>query len=158
MQFKRASLAAALGLGSVVALGVSVNAQSSASAAPCDYSGRHEISIKDLPAGSNAVACKAVGRIITAGGAGVTIPEPGMVAGTSALLASGGDSDFQVHVAKDGTISYPTMPMNPEEQEQPFRLLPLIPGNAQTAHTPRTISRPSKPMTGSSATGDFRAP
>ena len=61
----------------------------------------------DLPAGSSVVTCRAVGRVIYHGDSGLTIPEPGMAAGSESLHADGSDGGFQVEVARDGTISYP---------------------------------------------------
>ncbi len=63
---------------------------------------------RDLPAGTSVLACGAVGRVVRVGGSGITIPPPGTAVGLERLTADGGTDGFQIEVAADGTISYPT--------------------------------------------------
>jgi hypothetical protein len=62
----------------------------------------------DLPSGTNAVLCGAVGRIVHSGDVGVTVPSPGETVTASRTL-SGGQStpSFTVSVSSEGTITYP---------------------------------------------------
>ncbi|WP_329221109.1 matrixin family metalloprotease [Streptomyces sp. NBC_01485] len=67
---------------------------------------RGELTVDDLPAGSSVLDCRAVGRVITHDGAGVTVPEPGTTVSVDALTADGSARDFTLAVATDGTVSY----------------------------------------------------
>ncbi|SER32103.1 Matrixin [Streptomyces sp. yr375] len=67
---------------------------------------RGELTVDDLPAGSSVLDCRAVGRLITHDGAGVTVPEPGTTVSVDALTADGSARDFTLAVAADGTVSY----------------------------------------------------
>lgn len=62
---------------------------------------RHE-----LPAGLSVTDCGGVGRVVRVGHVGIAIPPPGNAAGLERLRADGGTDDFQVQVARDGTVSY----------------------------------------------------
>ncbi|MFI1052390.1 matrixin family metalloprotease [Streptomyces griseoruber] len=65
-----------------------------------------ELTVDDLPAGSSAIRCGAVGRLVTHGGAGLTVPEPGTKVGVDSLTADGSSRGFTLAVAADGTVSY----------------------------------------------------
>ncbi|WP_235504460.1 matrixin family metalloprotease [Nostocoides sp. Soil756] len=80
---------------------------SGAPAAACALPSSGALTTRQLPAGASATACRAVGRVVTVGGVGLTVPEPGMAAGVEALRADGGHAGFQIEVSKDGRISYP---------------------------------------------------
>lgn len=64
------------------------------------------LTVADLPAGTSVLECAAVGRLVTHGGAGVTVPEPGTKVGVDALTVDGSRHGFTLAVAEDGTISY----------------------------------------------------
>ncbi|MFI9760824.1 matrixin family metalloprotease [Streptomyces sp. NPDC051963] len=64
------------------------------------------LTVSDLPDGSSAIKCSAVGRVVTHEGLSVTIPEPGVGVLGEALTDDGGTVEFGVDVAKDGTLSY----------------------------------------------------
>nr|WP_237330025.1 matrixin family metalloprotease [Streptomyces sp. BA2] len=53
------------------------------------------------------MACEAVGRVVSFGGAGLTVPEPGMGVSVDGLAVSGGPEHFQLEVSADGFITYP---------------------------------------------------
>ncbi len=65
-----------------------------------------ELTVDDLPAGSSVTRCGAVGRLVTHGGAGLTVPEPGMKVSVDSLTADGSTHGFTLAVAADGTVSY----------------------------------------------------
>ena len=65
-----------------------------------------ELTVDDLPAGSSATRCGAVGRLVTHAGAGITVPEPGTRVSVDALTVDGSGHGFSVTVAADGTVSY----------------------------------------------------
>ncbi|WP_234360452.1 matrixin family metalloprotease [Streptomyces sp. DSM 15324] len=65
-----------------------------------------ELTVDDLPAGSSATRCGAVGRLVTHGGAGLTVPEPGTEVSVDSLTADGSSRGFTLAVAADGTVSY----------------------------------------------------
>ncbi|MEU8577778.1 matrixin family metalloprotease [Streptomyces asoensis] len=67
---------------------------------------RGDLTVSDLPAGSSALGCRAVGRVVTHGGVGVAVPEPGTTVSVDALTADGSARDFTLTVAADGTVSY----------------------------------------------------
>ncbi|MFF3849425.1 matrixin family metalloprotease [Streptomyces sp. NPDC002328] len=67
---------------------------------------RGALTMDDLPAGSSALDCAAVGRLLTHEGAGVTVPEPGMKVTVDSLSVDGSRHGFTVEVAADGTVSY----------------------------------------------------
>lgn len=78
------------------------------SAAPgCGLPATGELSVRQIPVGLSAVECGLVGRVVTEGGVGVTIPEPGTAVGVEALRADGRPAGLQVEVAPDGRISFP---------------------------------------------------
>lgn len=85
----------------------------SAAHARAEGSGRHacvlapgELTVEDLPAGTSVTHCRAVGRVVTHAGAGLTVPEPGTKVGVDALTANGSHQGFTLTVADDGTVSY----------------------------------------------------
>lgn len=84
--------------------------QAPASAAPnrCGLPETGPLTPQDVLAGMSVIDCSLVGRVILFGDGGITVPPPGMAVGSEALRADGQDGGFQVSVAKDGTISYPT--------------------------------------------------
>ena len=65
-----------------------------------------ELTISDLPAGSSAILCDAVGRVVTYDGAGVTVPEPGTAVSIDTLTTDGESHGFTLEVAADGKVSY----------------------------------------------------
>ena len=65
-----------------------------------------ELTVDDLPAGSSATRCGAVGRLVTHAGAGIAVPEPGTRVSVDSLTADGPGHGFSVTVAADGTVSY----------------------------------------------------
>ncbi|GKQ39916.1 hypothetical protein ALMP_64430 [Streptomyces sp. A012304] len=64
------------------------------------------LTVADLPAGASVLECAAVGRLVTHGGAGVTVPEPGTKVSVDALTVDGSRHGFTLAVAEDGTVSY----------------------------------------------------
>ncbi|MFF5182186.1 matrixin family metalloprotease [Streptomyces sp. NPDC000345] len=75
-------------------------------AAPACVLAPGELTVDDLPAGSSATRCGAVGRLVTHGGAGLTVPEPGTKVSVDALTTDGSTHGFSLEVATDGTVSY----------------------------------------------------
>ncbi|MFH8799833.1 matrixin family metalloprotease [Streptomyces sp. NPDC017936] len=67
---------------------------------------RGALTVDDLPAGSSALRCAAVGRLVVHAGTGVAVPEPGMKVSVDSLSADGSRHGFSVEVAADGTVSY----------------------------------------------------
>ncbi|MFJ8112826.1 matrixin family metalloprotease [Streptomyces sp. NPDC096132] len=65
-----------------------------------------ELTVDDLPAGSSVTRCRAVGRLVTHGGAGLTVPEPGTKVSVDSLTSDGSTHGFTLQVAADGTVSY----------------------------------------------------
>ncbi|MER5431130.1 matrixin family metalloprotease [Streptomyces sp. NPDC002588] len=65
-----------------------------------------ELTVDDLPAGSSATRCGAVGRVVTHAGSGVTVPEPGTKVSVDALTVDGRAHGFTLAVDGDGTVSY----------------------------------------------------
>lgn len=65
-----------------------------------------DLTITELPSGSNALGCEAVGRVVTHDGAGVTVPEPGTAVSVHATQADGSGHGFTLQVAADGAITY----------------------------------------------------
>ena len=53
------------------------------------------------------VACDLVGRIVTNDSVGLTIPEPGMAAGTETVEVHGNGAGFQIEVSLEGVVSFP---------------------------------------------------
>ncbi|MCC8478796.1 DUF6281 family protein [Streptomyces globisporus] len=64
------------------------------------------MTITDLPSGSDALGCGAVGRVVTHDGAGVTVPEPGIAVSVHAIRTDGKGHGFTLQVAADGSITY----------------------------------------------------
>lgn len=64
------------------------------------------LSVSELPDGSSAIECDAIGRVVTYDGVGVTVPQPGMAVGIESLTTSGDNHGFTLEVALDGTVSY----------------------------------------------------
>lgn len=65
------------------------------------------LTVTDLPAGTSVLDCAAVGRVMSIGGTGLTIPEPGIGVSVDGLAASGKPQHFQLEVSDEGLIAYP---------------------------------------------------
>ncbi|MFE6166197.1 matrixin family metalloprotease [Streptomyces sp. NPDC056486] len=65
-----------------------------------------ELSISELPSGSSAIECDAIGRMVAYGNTGVTVPQPGMTVEVDSLTVSGEIDGFALSVSKDGIVSY----------------------------------------------------
>jgi len=65
------------------------------------------LSPADLPAGTSAVGCSLVGRVVRKNGLGVTVPAPGETVSISRTLASGEGLEFELAVSPDGVITFP---------------------------------------------------
>jgi hypothetical protein len=76
-------------------------------APPCAVPASGPITRAQLPEGSDAVQCRAVGRVLRSNGAAVTVPVAGEAVGSSSLRADGEHVSFQLEVSAEGLVSYP---------------------------------------------------
>ncbi|GLY30807.1 hypothetical protein Kisp02_41720 [Kineosporia sp. NBRC 101731] len=83
----------------------------------CDLSEEETITVEDLPEGSSAIECEAVGLVLRSGDVGVTVPAPGEAAGVEAL-SEDGIQGFQIEVAADGTVTYPEETPGTEDSDE----------------------------------------
>jgi hypothetical protein len=103
-----------LGVASAIALMAPLLMLTTATAAPgasCAegaraLDGQGVLTKRDVPQGSSAVACGAVGRDIRHGRVIVQVPQPGMRVTASMTFVDGAES-FAVEVDESGAISYP---------------------------------------------------
>lgn len=65
------------------------------------------LDVTDLPAGRSVLDCAAVGREVSIGSTGLTIPEPGIGVSVDGLTVSGKPQHFQLEVSAEGLIAYP---------------------------------------------------
>lgn len=96
----------------ILAASLALLASGAGAHVPAEHSGHAcvlapgELTVDDLPAGSSVTRCGAVGRLVTHGGAGLTVPEPGVKVSVESLTADGSTHGFTLAVAADGTVSY----------------------------------------------------
>lgn len=105
---------AVLAFASIGLIATGAGAAQAATSSPQAQSARAQCGLADsalskasVKAGTNAVRCGLVGTVITNNGIGVTVPAPGMAAGADRIQTDGSSGDFQIEVAKDGSISFP---------------------------------------------------
>lgn len=104
---RRRALLAVCGTAAVVGTGLLTVAPASAAPAGGCSLPAGTITARELPAGSSATSCGAVGRVIRMNGVGITVPGPGQAAGVEAIGADGVDRGFQIEVDAAGRVSYP---------------------------------------------------
>ncbi|MER7176040.1 peptidase M10 [Streptomyces mesophilus] len=83
-----------------------VSATEAESAVACDVPAEGKLTMADLPPGSSATECGAIGRVVTYGSIGVTVPNPGTSVTVHALLDDGSARGFTMVVDSNGSVSY----------------------------------------------------
>ena len=65
-----------------------------------------ELTVDTLPTGTSVITCPVVGRVVTYGGTGVTVPEPNTAVNVDKLTVDGETEGFSLEVSADGIVSY----------------------------------------------------
>ncbi|MFF5722515.1 matrixin family metalloprotease [[Kitasatospora] papulosa] len=73
-----------------------------------------DLTVSTLPAGTSVISCPVVGRVVTFGGTGVTVPEPNTAVGVDTLTTDGESMGFSLEVSADGVVSYNLSDSSPD--------------------------------------------